>query len=531
MVWLVFTLAVTLAFGRLAAHNLANYRPLSNDEGELMAVGYKLSTQGVLGSDMYAGFFGGDQHHFETLPLQHFLEATSFRVLGPGVEQARLVSLLAAVTLIWVVGWLAFRWYGLGTAVVGELLLVAWRSNLTAASDGLPLLGVARTARYDVLGVAMAWLAIAALDLTLRRPTPWRGALTGVFAGLAALSQFFGAFTLPVVIVMWVGSRRHTWRGATLVGIGAGFAVVVVPFVLYALTNASDLVGQLAVYGDRGAFLRPGFLLENITTEPARYTQFLTQWPPVLDISGSDLSVAPLSPWVLVIGIWPALVSIIWRRRSRGDRLLLASLVCFGGLLLLLDQTKTPLYAILLLPTVCLCLAAAAVRVVTWSLDGFRRAGLRLAVCGLAGVVGVCLALESVHAFQVDWMQASSVTPYLPLGEVIDSAITPGSPVLGPERWWWALHQHPYVSLRSIWFQWAALAARGQAPQFRDWVSRTHPDSVVVNINVRDDVRAFPAALQEQFWGFLDRCTTLTADIANPNYFETEVYAVNDDCR
>ena len=95
-----------------------------------MAVGYKLATQGVLGSDMYAGFFGGDRHHFETLPVQHVLQALSFRLLGPGVAQARLVSVAAAVVLIWVVSWLAFRWYGLLAAIVCELLLVAWRSPL-----------------------------------------------------------------------------------------------------------------------------------------------------------------------------------------------------------------------------------------------------------------------------------------------------------------------------------------------------------------------------------------------------------------
>ena len=37
--WVIGALAVSAAFGRLALHNLANYRPLSNDEGELMAVG------------------------------------------------------------------------------------------------------------------------------------------------------------------------------------------------------------------------------------------------------------------------------------------------------------------------------------------------------------------------------------------------------------------------------------------------------------------------------------------------------------
>jgi hypothetical protein len=105
VVWLACTLAISAAFGRLAAHNLANFRPVSNDEVELIAVGYKLASQGILGSDMYVGFFGGDQHHFETLPLQHVLDALSFRVFGAGILQARLVSLLAGISVVWSAGW------------------------------------------------------------------------------------------------------------------------------------------------------------------------------------------------------------------------------------------------------------------------------------------------------------------------------------------------------------------------------------------------------------------------------------------
>jgi 4-amino-4-deoxy-L-arabinose transferase-like glycosyltransferase len=532
--WLGLTLLITVAFCRLAGHNLANYRPLSNDEGELMAVGYKLATVGVLGSDMYAGFYGGDQHHFETLPLQHVLQAISFRLLGPGVLQARLVSLSAAVTLIWVVGWLAFRSFGLGAAVLGQLLLVAWRSNLTAASDGLPLLGVARTARYDVLGVAMVWLALAALDVTLRRPSRWRGVATGVFCGLAALSQFFGISALPLVLGMWFLVRGRAWRHPALLWIVSGFMLVVIPFGMYALVHFGDVVGQLGVYGERGDILRPGFWLDNARGEPSRYTALVAYWPPAVNIFGGELSPYALSPWLLVVGLAPAVACVAWCARkpaATGDRLLLAGLVAFAGLLLLLDQTKTPVYAILLLPSVCVALAVASVRSAVWVLRHVPAAWGRVSIVGLVAAIGACVALESAHAYQVDWVEASSVTPYAPLGMQIDAAIPPGAAVLGPERWWWALHDHHrYVSLRSIWFQWVAASAAGQSPHFTEWLVSSQAESIVVNINVRADVRAFPAELQNQFWTFIDRCTTLTADVANANYFETQVYAVDGDC-
>ena len=55
----------------------------------------------------------------------------------------------------------------------------------------------------------------------------------------------------------------------------------------------------------------------------------------------------------------------------------------------------------------------------------------------------------------------------------------PVARVFGPERWWWALHTHPYLSLRSVWWQWL----NGLTPPFQ-------PEYVIVNDNVRADIEA-----------------------------------------
>ena len=526
-IWLGWTLCLSGAFARLAAHNLANYRPVSNDEVELMAVGYKLATRGVLGSDMYAGFFGGDAHHFETLPLQHVLEALSFSVFGAGVAQARWVSLVAALVIVWLVGWLAYRWYGLGTALLAEFLLVVWQSNLTAASDGLPLLGVARTARYDVLAVAFAWLAIGLLYAALRRSSRALAFAVGMSAGLATLAQFFGAFVVPLVGASWLLLRRRQWRSdSTIVWIVLGTVVVLLPWALFAALNFSDLQGQLTVFGNRGDFLNPAFYATNVLGEPSRYNRLLAS--PFVDPSVA----APRSPWLLALGGLPACVYVGWRSRrtdAPGDRLLLASLVTFCVLLLLLDQTKVALYAIVLLPSLCLALAAAWSGLLGWIWRSPSRPWLRLVAAAASLCVLVVIGQEGVRAYQVDFAEAAQVTPYLGLGQQIEAALPPDARIMGPERWWWALHDHPYLSLRSIWWQWgiAASSAQQPPPRFLDWVARSQTDVVIVNINVRGDVESFPEALQAQFWEFIDGCTTLVTIIPNPNYFDTEIYAVD----
>src|SRR5207245_1498120 len=143
-----------------------------------------------------------------------------------------------------------------------------------------------------------------------------------------------------------------------------------------------------------------------------------------------------------------------------GDRLLLTSALMFGGLLIVVDSTKTPLYAIAVLPTICLALSGCWSRIVAWGLA--RGYAARIAVALLSLALLVLLANDSLAAWQVDFAESGEVTPYLALGERIDTALVPEAAVLGPERWWWALHTHRYRSLRALWFQWDAMQRSGQ---------------------------------------------------------------------
>lgn len=469
---------------------------------------YKLATQGVLGSDLYAGFFGADQHFFITLPLQHVFEAFSFRLFGAGVGQARWVSLVAGVSIVWLVGGLAFRWYGLGAALLCEILLVAWPSNLTAALNGLPVLGVSRTARYDVLAVAAGWLAIAWLDVAVRRPRPSNGIGLGVCCGLAALSQFMGTFVLPLVIVNWLLARG---RPVMLGWIMGGAAAVVLPWLGYLAWNASDLAGQLTVYAGRGEFLRPGFYVENITQEAGRYEHVLANHSP--------------SGWLLLLGVGPAVAYVAWRSwRSQvlGDRVVWSSLVIFGGLLLLFDHGKSSVYAIVLVPSICLALARLAMDGPSWVWRHSTTIWGKLGAVALGVELCVAVLIQSQPAYQLTLAQAEQVSPYAAVGQRLERALVPGARVLGPERWWWALHEHPYLSLRSLWWQWPA----SPGPMFTDGVSWADADNVIVNDNVRDDLLLFPETVQRRFRTFLSTCTTRTAEFSDETYFGIEVYHV-----
>jgi hypothetical protein len=488
----------------------------------LIEVGYTLANSGVLGSPMYAGFYDADDHHLWTLPVQHVLDAAAFKVIGAGIAQARWVSLTAGIVTLWVVGWLALRWYGLAAALLAEVLLVFWRSDLTVGPSGLPLLDVARVARYDVLAVAFAWLAIAALELSRWR-RDGRALLwtSGFSAGLAALAQFFGVFALPVVLLgSLLTNRGKTSRLAWPL---AGAAIAVAPWLAFVAWHQADLQGQMSVYGQRGDFLRPAFYAQNLVTESTRYAQVIAQRMPA-DVVGTASLAFQVSVW-LFVALLPAVAWLVWRslrEPASGDSLLLLSLASGGVLLLVLDQTKTPLYAIVLVPGICLLIAAAWTRLLRWS---WRSRGVGLIASLATTALLVAIVSDGLRAYSVDRFEAGLVTPYAEMGRQIDTALPADASVLGPERWWWALRAHPYISLRSLWFQW--LSHDGATP-FAELAEAHRPRAIVVNNNVRDDIHSFPAALQDQFWSFVSHCTRQVSSIDDPTYFDVQVYVVDE---
>jgi hypothetical protein len=319
---------------------------------------------------------------------------------------------------------------------------------------------------------------------------------------LATLSQFMGVFVVPVVALVWLLERA---RLSGLAWIALGCALVVAPWLLYGALHASDVAGQLTVFAGRGEFLRPDFYVENITQEIGRSEHLLV-----------DRSFGAV---LLTVGLWPALLYVGWRSRGSGvvgDRITWISLAVFGGLLLLLDHGKSSVYAIALWPSICLAVSRAVTGSVGWVLRTNPLFSMRLLASALAVLLVLRVALDGVTAYQTTLAQADAVTPYDTVGQQLERALAPDARVLGPERWWWALHAHPYLSLRNVWWQWA----NGSEPEFV-------ADNVIVNDNVRADILLFPESVQQRFWSYVRACTVRVASLADPNYFGIEVYRVD----
>lgn len=526
LLWLTITAVLTLLFLTVAAANLPNYFPISADDGWIMSASYKLAEQGIFGSDLYTGFFNAEKHYFIALPVYHLLQAAALKLFGFGIAQARLPNLASAALLIAVTSLLAYRHYGRPTALLTAALLILWRSNLTAAEPRVPLLAYAQSGRYDLTAAALVWTALLLLDELLRRPRPLTAFTLGITAGLATLTQFFGGFILlPVAAALWQKSGKNLLKQPATYLFAAGFLLITLPYALYILAHLDDFTGQSILKQGRTLFSEPAFYLENILAEPRRLGHLLL--PQRDALLGRAVPLRPFGPWLLTLTIAASLLYLLKAAQTGKIKSLplpWLSTLSFALALTLFDQTKAPVYAILLLPGLCLALAALSTAVIQRLRQINQPLPIRLAAIAPVLILLALLLLEGANSHRRQLIQAQQVSPYLAVTSRIENAIAPGAIILGSERWWPGLKDYPYRSPNSLWAQWQIAEEDGRSPQFAKQVQETAADFIIVNNNVRGDLGRYSERLQNQFWDFLAQCTTPAADWTDPDYGRIEIY-------
>ncbi|HSM56921.1 MAG TPA: hypothetical protein VK879_12290 [Candidatus Sulfomarinibacteraceae bacterium] len=513
--------ALTVLFLAVAAANLGNYWPVTADEVWIMSASYKWAEEGVFGSDLYRGYFNADRHYFMALPTQHLLLALAFRLAEPGIESARWVTLGAGVILLWTVVWLAWRWYGPAVAACTALLLLFWRSGLLGEAT-IPLLQVSRTARYDLTAVAFMWLSVLAATLWLRHSRrPWALA-AGLFAAGALLAQFFAGAILLILGGLWAWAWRRERKPPLAGGLWllAGLALPLLPYLLYLAAYWPDAVGQLGTQQSFRLSFGVDGLLRNVLQEGQRFR------------AAPQLARVAAGPWLLLLAPAPAALYLLHRlRRSphTGDVVLALSSAASWLFLALVDSTKAPLYGIVLLPPLCLLLGlllGAAARKV-WAAPRLRSFGAFGMFLLLAPIVA-----EGLVFYQRERARALDAISYAQVGQTLRGEIPAGARLAGAERWWWPLRQHDYLAANSLWLRWDAAQARGgPRPTFAALAEEAGVTHILVNDNVRGDISRRHEQLQQEFWSFLQACTTVQATWQFPTYGEIALHETRAGCR
>jgi 4-amino-4-deoxy-L-arabinose transferase-like glycosyltransferase len=431
--------------------NLANHPVPTDDEIWILSASHKLATEGVFGSDLFAGFYRADEVYLFNMPLHHIVLAAAFKVFGTSIWIARLVSIaygLAALVLVYA---LAKQVGGVTTGVVALVLMLLLRLNI-GFDTGLPLQEMARTIRYDLAPVPFT-LAAA---LVLLRPTPWRCAIAGGLLSIATLMQFYGFFMLPIAAAYLLWDSTPLRTRLTLVGITAVASMVVAaPYAVYVLANYHEFEGQTSTLERRIHFSDPDFYITNVKRETKR---FPFQWRDAKEV----LTNRPSARLGIILGLPAAAALAGWtalRTKTAAHKLLFLTLVGLPLQFAVLDSQKIYFYWIIVMPYLSIGLAYLIVmglRQIPPPSPQILRAPLRYAVpAGLAGLVAgffLIVLVEGTYA-QVQGARAwDDATNYLSLRDKLDDHVPPDAKVLGATALWWAMPDSDFRSYYMLFY-------------------------------------------------------------------------------
>jgi len=414
--------------------HLSVFPAVGEDESWIAAAPYKLATEGVYGSDVFAGYYGVERHNYQHMPLYPLAQAAIFRVFGAGVLQMRLLPVsigLALLLVTFLVG------SAVGDARVGAAAAVLMVGlSLAGATDatGVLLLDRARINRYDIAVPVFGLLAFWAFMRADRTGGGRWYVLTGILTGLASLSHLFGGFWLPILLML-VLCAESGWprRAAAACWVLLGFAGTWVPWLVYIASGWEDYLGQMRFVSSRFDVFSPLFYVSNIQRDGPISVVWLAD-------TLRHLPWNRPGAWVAFAGVPAATVLLAWTGRreaiaSRGFRLLavagLAQLVMFITFL----QVKTINYMIGIWPLAVLLLAWLGVWL--WDRRPVVTRGLVLVALALILAEG---SIRIVHFRSA----ARLAMPYDWYSREIAACIPDGSRVLGLQHYWLGLRQYDY---------------------------------------------------------------------------------------
>jgi 4-amino-4-deoxy-L-arabinose transferase-like glycosyltransferase len=425
------TVGALLAFYLVVSlYRLDTVPPAYGDEMWESSVAWMLATRGTFGSDMFTGFYGMEAHYYDFLPLHPVLLAATYRLFGLGLFQARLVSVAMGFLVLLLTHALGRRLFGwrVGALAVAFLVLVRLAGTTRYVTMGIPLLDVARIARYDIV-VPVLGLASLHMYLSARRGAAGLGhVIAGLLAGLAGLAHLYGAFWILALAVLALCDRAAT---RTIGQLALGFAIPWLPYAAFVLAHPGDWLGQTRHYAPRFDLLNPRWYWSNLVAEPRRYG-------PGLGSPGWAYLTRP-GFWMTLVLLPASVFALARRGLARDDpaaRALAIPLLVLGTLFAVLLHEKLAYYALTIWPLGALAVAWGGLTL--WRRA--HRGWVRGAIIALLAAV----AVEGATRIGVLWSSGATATRHDQFLARVRAHVPDGSRVLGLHDWWMAFHDLDY---------------------------------------------------------------------------------------
>lgn len=548
-------LAAVLTLWTVALADLGALPVVHEDEAWIAAPALGLVQRGVYGAAMFSGYYGMERHYYEFMPLYPLLLAASFKLFGVGLVQARLVSAMCGALVVALTYAVGARLFGASVGAVAGWLLLTVRLRdlaLPQVTTGIPLVDVARVARYDV---TVPVFGLAAFFVVLRWPHRWRGWLTaGILVGLAGLAHLYGLFWGPALALLLImegaWSQRHVLSGlehegrkgtkaqskkpdlsfapsrlrglgadngretsdrqiACMVALAAGVALAWTPWLAYAAGSWDDFLGQSRAHADRFDLLSPLFYVTNVVREPLRY------------LSGVHLGVGAAVAGLGLTATLAALAVRAWRGDSAA-RVLLVVTAMLAALFAALLSQKQFSYLATVLPL--LAVAGAWGVIALW-----RRGG---ALRGVMLAVAVVVVAEGAAQWLSIPARAQTVTPYETATARLAEVIPSGARVLGIQLYGLGLRDVDYRSFLVPVYRRDPRLVDAAAPLDAS-LDEMQPTVILIDpqmARVIDPALGLDArgqAMAGEFWGWMaGRGARLVATVDDATYGPVRVYRI-----
>ena len=185
---------VIAAYFACALPKLTALPRVNVDEPWMMQLAHQLRTTGTTTLPMF------DIHEtFLLQPGYSFVVAPWTALVGEGIYQARLLSVVFGAVILW----LTFR---AGRELLDEAAGTAAAMFLAVDSN---FLGAARMTRHDLMSLAFIVAALLWAVQAIRTGRSWQYAFAGVLSGIGFLFHA-NAFWTVIVVVIWLGLAEGT---------------------------------------------------------------------------------------------------------------------------------------------------------------------------------------------------------------------------------------------------------------------------------------------------------------------------------
>ena len=246
--------------------NLDKFPKVWTDEAWFINPAYALATHGILGTTMKAG--GIANYTYWQPPVFFLLLATSFKLFGFGIIQARMVSVFLGFLTVLFTYLLGKRLYNKKIGLLASLLLI---SN--------PLFFyICRQSRMDIAVACFTLIALYYILIALKDSKPVFYFVSSFFAMLALLSHpngLMGIIAIILIILVYkvdIKGFKLNLKLKEIIFFISGIILPLVPYLYYISLDFPEFKGQIG--SNIGS--STSNILTNIISEPTRYITLLT---------------------------------------------------------------------------------------------------------------------------------------------------------------------------------------------------------------------------------------------------------------